>query len=320
MFDIFKEIKKSQEGAAVLVSAIIFSTALFSMIMSLFFVSLNMRESAFSFKEATRNFYAAEAGVGEALYQLRKEHNNYVFNNFLVDDIEVASQFMEVSSTCQIAPECQFEDGSGWWAEYFNYSVNHPDMEVNPYPGPTASPHQHDWYDDVYKTHEQIDSNLDFLASMWFPYDGTIWEDREGFAHDYHFGMHWRAKVTAVADAYYSYALASDDDSWVLRSGIVVVNNSGTHAAFTKTGTIFLSEGDNIIDIYFAERHTVESGFNFRFSDSSLIITPWPEGCGDDLQCSANIQSTASSSYASKKARYVCNQYIANCFWQELIP
>ncbi|MDD5749742.1 MAG: PA14 domain-containing protein [Patescibacteria group bacterium] len=315
-----KKIKKSQEGAAVLVSSIIFSAGLFSVIISLLFISLNMRESVLSFKQSSRNFYAAEAGVGEALYQLRKNHTNYIFADFQVDDIAVETQFIETSGVCQIIPECQFEEGSGWWAQYFNLSVNHPDMEVNPYPGPTASPHQHDWYDDIYKTHEQIDPNLNFPVSMWFPYDGTIWEDKEGFAHDYHFTIRWRAKVTAPANDYYDYSLASDDDSWVLRNGLVVVNNSGTHAAFTKTGTIFLSAGDNIIDIYFAERHTVESGFNFRFFDTSLVITPWPEGCDSDLQCNANIQATAAGSHSSKKARYACNQHIANCLWQELIP
>lgn len=316
----FKDIKKSNEGAAALISSMVISFALFSVVFSLLAVSLNMKESASSFKESVRNFYAAEAGVSEALYQLKKDHNNFSFNDFMVGDINVSSQFVDLPGLCLPVPECQFTAGSGWWGEYFNYSVTHPDMEVNPYPGPTPTPTEHDWYDDTYKTHEQVDANLNLPTSMWFPYDGTEWENKEGYAHDYHFGMHWRAKVTAPSSGDYIYTLNSDDDSWVLRSGIVVVNNSGTHAAFTKTGTIFLSAGDNIIEVYFAERHTVESGFRFYFNDTNLIITPWPEGCGDDTECNSNIEANASSSRAWRKARYICNQNIANCGWSELIP
>ncbi|MDP2812207.1 MAG: hypothetical protein Q8O32_00750 [bacterium] len=316
----FEEIKKSQQGAAALVSAMIISFALFSLVLSILAVSLNMKESTSSFGESIRNFYAAEAGVGETLYQLKKEHNNFSFDNFMVGNVEVLGQFVDLPGLCLPIPECQFLPGSGWWGEYFNYSVTHPDMDVDPYPGPTPTPTEHDWYDDTYKIYEQIDANLNFPSSGWFPYDGTVWEYKEGFPHDYHFGMHWRAKVTAPSSGDYAYTLASDDDSWVLRSGIVVVNNSGTHAAFVKTGTIFLSVGDNIIEVYFAERHDVESGFNFRFNDTNLIITPWPEGCGDDLECNSNIEANASSTRAWRKARYTCNQDVANCAWSELIP
>ena len=322
----FEEIKKSQQGAAALVSAMIISFALFSLVLAILAVSLNMKESTNSFRESIHNFYAAEAGVGETLYQLKKEHNNFSFDNFMVGDVEVLGQFVDLPGLCLPIPECQFLPGAGWWGEYFNYLASHPDMEIGPpYPGPTPTPTEHDWYDDVYKTHEQIDVSLLFGPDLdsWFPYDGTEWDDRTGQIdqqHNYFFGMHWRAKVTAPNNGDYGYTLASDDDSWVLRSGIVVVNNSGTHDAFTKTGNIYLSAGDNIIELYFAERHSTDSGFNFRFNDTNLIITPWPEGCGDDLECNSNIEANASSTRAWRKARYTCNQDIANCAWSELIP
>lgn len=311
---------KSQSGAAALVSAIVVAAAMLAIVLSVMFMSIKMNKSLNSFVDSMQSFYAAETGVGESLMQLRKTPSNLIFDDMMIGGIGVASEFIDQVGTCEAPPECQFVPGSGWWGEYFNYSVNHPDMQVDPYPGPTPTPTEHDWYDDTYKTHEQIDADLEFATSMWFPYEGTEWEDREGYAHDYFFGQHWRAKVTAPAAGDYGYELASDDDSWVLHSGLVVVNNSGTHAAFTKTGDIFLSEGDNIIELYFAERHTVESGFSFLFTDPNLIITPWPEGCGDDLQCNSNIQATASTTEATRKARYTCNQEIANCVWNELIP
>lgn len=311
---------KSQNGAVALIASLVVVSAMFSVVLSVLFISVNTRESLVSFVDSMQDFYAAESGVEEAMMQLRNQHTNFDFRDINVGGIVASNEFFDMPGECMPIPECQYSPGSGWWAEYFNYSVNHPDMEVNPYPGPTPSPLDHDWYWDIYKTHEEIDADLNFPTSMWFPYDGTIYENKEGFDHDYHFGIHWRAKVTAPADGDYRYYLASDDDSWILLDNVVIVNNSGTHAANTKTGTIFLSAGDSVVDIYFAERHTVESGFNFYFEDSNLIITPWPEGCGDDINCNSHIESTASTTKAARKVRYTCNQDISNCSWSELVP
>jgi fibro-slime domain-containing protein len=315
-----KEILKSQSGAAALIAAMVVSSIVLSIALSVVIISLNNKASLSAFTDSVQAFYTAETGVRESLMQIRKDPAHLIFSDLTIGNIGVASQFIEESGTCQVPPECQFLPGSGWWGEYFNYSKSHPDMEVNPYPGPTPTPTQHDWYDDKYKTHEQIDVNLEFLTSMWFPYDGTIWENKEGYAHDYHFGMHWRAKVTAPSAGNYSYHLASDDDSWVLVNDLVIVNNSGTHAANTKIGDIFLATGDNKVEVYFAERHTVESGLSFKFDSSALVITPWPEGCDEYIQCDSNIQATASTTQTTRKVRYMCDQKISNCAWSELIP
>ena len=312
---------KNQKGAAALVASIIVSAGVLSIAVSAHVIATHNKAGMDSFVDSVKSFYAAEVGVGEALLQIRHDPNNLVFSDVMVGNIVVSSQFVEEEgSACEGPPECQFAPGSGWWGEYFNYSVNHPDMQVDPFPGPTPTPTEHDWYDNGYKIYEQIDANLLFPTSMWFPYDGTIWEDREGFEHDYHFGMHWRARVTAPSNGNYGYNLSSDDDSWVLVGATVVVNNSGTHPAFTKTGNIYLAAGDNLVEVYFAERHTVESGFSFSFSDPSLIITPWPDGCGEDVECNSNIMATASTTRAMRKVRYTCNNNIANCFWRELTP
>lgn len=315
-----KKIKQFQQGAAALLAVMIIMSGILATILSVTIIAMDNHDSINSFASSMQSFYAAEYGVGEALLQIRKEPNNFTFDNLVLNDVMVGREFIQQSGTCEPIPECQFLPGSGWWGEYFNYSINHPDMDVDPYPGPTPTPTEHDWYDDTYKIYEQIDEHLEIDTSMWFPYDGTEWEDKEGQAHDYHFGMHWRAKVTAPSSGNYAYELASDDDSWVLVGGIVIVNNSGTHAAFTKTGDIYLDEGDSVVEVYFAERHDVESGFSFKFNDSNLVITPWPEGCGEDIDCDSNIQATASTTEATRKARYTCTQDIENCGWNELIP
>ena len=312
---------KSQTGVVTLVATMIIASGVLAIVLSTTIIALNDRVSLSSFGDSVQSFYSAESGVSESLMQLRKNPSNLIFDDITVAGLNVSSEFVEEeTSACEQPSECQFVPDSGWGGEYFNHSVNHPDMEVNPYPGPTPTPTEHDWYDDQYKTHEQIDASIVFATSMWFPYDGTEWEDKEGFDHDYHFTQHWRARVTASVDGDYGYNLASDDDSWVVVNGVVVVNNSGTHAAFTKTGDIFLAEGNNTVEVYFAERHVVESGFRFSFDDPALVITPYPEGCEEDLECNSNIEAAASTTQATRKVRYTCNNNIANCFWRELTP
>lgn len=317
----YKIIPNSQIGAAALVAAMLVSAGLLSIVLSTTIIALNNKNSLESFTQTINNFYSAEIGMQESLLQIKRDPNNLIFNDLTLGQANVSSEFVESENgACNPPIECQFVPNSGWWGEYFNWSVDHPDMQVDPYPGPTPTPMQHDWFDDVYKTHEQIDEDLIFHLTAWFPYDGTEWEDKEGFSHDYFFGQHWRAQVTAPADGNYAFSLASDDDSWVLVDGMVVVNNSGTHASFTYSGNIYLSAGTNVVDLYFAERHTVDSGFRFSFSDPSLTITPFPEACTQDLECNSNIETSASSTKSSRKIRYTCNNDLSNCSWTELIP
>jgi fibro-slime domain-containing protein len=320
--------QKYKQGSAALISSIVVAAVVLSIVLSLMLVVMDSRAGVQSFADSLQSFYSAESGVSESLMRLRKEPNNFTFSDLSIGNVTSTSEFITVAGTCDLPPECVQPSGSGWWGEYFNYLASHPDMEIGPpYPGPTPTPTEHDWYDDIYKTHEQIDVNLNFGPDLdhWFPYDGTEWDDRTGqsptLLHNYFFGTHWRAKVTAPSSDYYACFLASDDDSWVLRNGIVIVNNSGAHDAFSKNCSIYLSAGDNnIIDIYFAERHTTDSGFNFNFSNTNLIITPWPDGCGENYECNSNIESTASTTRATRKVRYKCNQEIEDCSWEELVP
>lgn len=317
-----KDIYNSQKGAAALISSIVVSTVILSIVLSLTVVSIDNKTSINSFANSLQGFYAAESGAREALFQLKNEPNNLVFDDIVIGDIIVSREFVDDSELCNISLDCQYVPNSGWWGEYFNYSSSHPDIEIDPVPGPTPTPTQHDWYNDIYKTHEQVDSNLEFSMSDWYPYDGTIYEDKEGYDHDYFFGAHWRAIVDAPSSGDYSYSLASNDDSWILLDGIVVVNNSGVHTSTIQTGNISLIAGENIMDIYFADRHTTStgSGFNFSFDNNSLDFTPWPEGCGEIILCNSNIQATASTSDSTRKARYTCSDQIENCAWNELIP
>ena len=164
----------------------IVALGLLSIVLSTTIIAINNKNSLESFTQNINNFYNAEIGMQESLLQVKNDPNNLTFANLTLGKSKIASQFVEsANGACDPAIECQFTPDSGWWGEYFNWSEDHPDMQVDPYPGPTPTPTQHDWFDDDYKTHEQLDANIIFHLTAWFPYDGTQWEDKEGYAHDY---------------------------------------------------------------------------------------------------------------------------------------
>jgi len=308
-----------QRGAVLIIASIVITAIMLTITVSMVLTTFENNSAVKSFTSSLQTFYTAQSGVEAALSYLRRDPSVASFNTLTIRDSISATQIVASQGSCLLDPQCQYTPGTGWWSEYFNYSKNDPDMENNALSGATPSPLLHYWYDDAYKKFERIDANIDFGAD-WYPFDGTAWENKEGNAHDYHFGTHWRAKVTAVSSAQYSYILSSDDDSWVMANDIIVVNNSGIHANFIKTGTIYLSQGSNIVDIYFADRHTADSGFNFHFNDATLIITPWPEVCDDQSQCLTILEANATSTRATRKVQYTCNQLLANCQWKELTP
>lgn len=310
---------KSRQGAALLITTLVVTAIMLVLVVSMILTALENNAATKSFSSSIQTFYTSESSIEEALTQLRHDPNSASFPTLTIGDSVATTLLTASQSTCLSDPQCQYEPGTGWWGEYFNYSRNDPDMEDTAIWGGTPSPTQHYWYTDPYKKFERIDVTLLF-GDDWYPFDGTQWEDKEGFPHDYHFGAHWRAKVTAPSSAQYAYELSSDDDSWVLTNGIVTVNNSGVHGSFTKTGAIYLSQGDNVVEVYFAERHSTESGMTFLFSDPNLIITPWPEGCDNQAECSAILESNATSSLATRKTQYSCDQLLASCQWRELAP
>ena len=187
------------------------------------------------------------------------------------------------SSQCQLETfQCgDITDGAGWYGEYFNYSSGHPDMEQ--YPVDTDHGNDPlgnwtaDWYTEQYFRFSRVDSALTF-GENFFPFDSALEEENNG--HDYHFGVHWRALVEGGPGSY-NFSLTSDDDAWVYVNGILAADNSGLHAPTTVNGALALS-GSDIVDVFFAERNTVQSHMNFTF-DGEHTITPLPERCQPEV-------------------------------------
>ncbi len=193
-----------------------------------------------------------------------------------------------VSRICEPEPDpCEFGDQTGWYGEYFNYSRNHPDMNLDSslWPDKThgdpmgsVAPWTADWYTGQYFRFWQVDANLAF-GENFFPFDPPKDEEIDN-GHDYHFGAHWTSKVTAPADGDYTFTLRSDDDAWLYLDGVLIAETSGVHPPQTINGTMTLTTTPKILDVYFAERHVVQSHMYFSFTgDIFPQIVPYNRAC-----------------------------------------
>jgi len=123
-----------------------------------------------------------------------------------------------------------------------------------------------------------------YSDSDFFPIDGMLLGN-EGLSHNYHFAMHLEGKTTFELGDTFSFT--GDDDLWVFIDGKLVMDIGGIHFPSSDSMTSAdlvaagLSAGTEYdIDIFFAERQTVNSSFHittsFHVEPSSDIPEPAP--------------------------------------------
>ena len=177
---------------------------------------------------------------------------------------------------------------------YYNLPSDHPDMEgtitglltglvETSLSGglPTLTPlgmaniNQFDWWSDTYKVFSRIDTNADLAGNfdppgdLWWPIPNTIPGDPQYFA------VHWEGQINiAPGGKTWTYSMGSDDDSWLFIDNQLVLDLGGVHAMSHGDYTLTLAEGVHDIDIFFAERHTTQSGFQLNGFEDAVVPLP----------------------------------------------
>jgi len=133
---------------------------------------------------------------------------------------------------------------------------------------------QFDWWDPSYFAFTRLDSDADLqgnFASSWWSVTGY-----PGQYEPQYFSVHWQGQFYVDQDKSYTYSMGSDDDSWLFIDNQLILDLGGVHGMTYINYTVSLTKGFHDIDIFFAERHRVQSGFQLNFF-SDLVPDPIPE-------------------------------------------
>lgn len=273
-----------------------------------------MKDGFVPFSGATSNLDATDSKNSAEMYCSTDVFN---YDNLDYVDSPVAGQTYHcvAFNAKKVTSQCPIPDlnATGWYTDYFNYKSTDPDMQDGSGPWETphgdplgvASPWVAHWYDSTFYKFSRVDGNLMF-GSNFFPFDSTVYADAgdvASYGHEFHFGTHSSSKITVPTTGSYAYELTSDDDAWVYIDGALVVNNPGIHAANLVTGSVNLTAGTHIVNLYFAERQTVGSELTFKFVDESVVVHPYSPLC-ETVVPPTDVCSNMEGNQASVPAGY----------------
>lgn len=151
--------------------------------------------------------------------------------------------------------------------------------QVNGQPGNTSI-RQFDWYTSKYQIFTRLDNNpLAFSndnTPNTRPYFGPTTTPAASAALPANkdlFAAHWRTNLVAPPGGLsIPYSFALDDAGWVFVDGVLQVDHGGIHPPATFTGNFVIGAGRHTIDIFFADRHTVNAVTNIQLGNLGAVL------------------------------------------------
>ncbi len=122
-------------------------------------------------------------------------------------------------------------------------------------------------------------------STITLPYDQHLFPNGINNGADGYTSAHLYGTFNLASPGGITLTLGSDDDAWVFINGQLVVDNGGVHAFQNipfpvSTGLLV---GTNTIDVFFADRHVVQSELAF---DANVTIFPRTESVPEPLTLS----------------------------------
>lgn len=109
-------------------------------------------------------------------------------------------------------------------------------------------------------------------------FPNNFFADGETNNYTYFRAVHWEGTFDLASPGSVTFTLGADDDAWVFIDGVLKVDNGGVKALTSVPNVIDgLTAGLHEVDIFFADRHTVQSGITFS-ADVELQPVPEPAG------------------------------------------
>ena len=186
------------------------------------------------------------------------------------------------------APVCSM---NGLYGYYYNLPETLSGMEgaVTGVTTDTA-PLSHGWYVNDYFS---FASNTPITS---FDQPSNFFPVNDGLSGDpFYAAIHWTGSVTLPASGTYQINLGSDDDSWLYINGQLVDSVPGTHPLTYATSSYTATASTTVsVDLYFAERHTVQSGIVFQMPGA--IFSPCapvtPTSTSADISINKTVDNT----------------------------
>ncbi len=183
--------------------------------------------------------------------------------------LEVAMDVVASSTREAVVNEEPMCNINGLYGSYYNLPKNHSNIETEITGVVTGTtPFQFDWFSDQYLVFKRNDAISTFNVSHdYFPVNTGLEGD------PFYFAVHWQGSVVASHAGAYEAHLASDDDGWLYVNGEQKIDLGGIHPIVGSSTLIDLPVGTSTIDIYFAERHVVQSAIEFSI-DGGVVFSP----------------------------------------------